>query len=205
MLRVGLTGTLGAGKSTVGRLFASWGACRIDADALAREAVEPGTEALARIREVWGEGILDAEGRLDRAALRRAVANDPEARRRLEAIVHPAVGRLRRGLRRRAEREGARVLVEEVPLLFEAGLEGDFDVTVAVDAPRELRRQRVTRARGLSSEEFAGMDAAQWPAERKRRAADFVLENDGTRERLEARARELWERLLERLPAEPGP
>lgn len=193
MIRVGLTGTLGAGKSTVGRLFERWGAERSDADVLAREAVRPGSDALERIRERWGERVLRPDGTLDRSGLRRAVARDPEARRALERIVHPEVQELRRARRREAASRGARVLVEEVPLLYEAGLAGEFDRVVVVDAPEAARRRRVLEAREVEPEEFEAMDAAQMPGEAKRERADFVIWNDADLETLERRAWSVWQ------------
>lgn len=197
MIRVGITGTLGAGKSALGRLFESWGAFRIDADDLAREAVRPGSPALDRIREAWGDRALADDGTLDRGALRRIVAADPEARRRLERIVHPEVGRLREARRAEAARRGAEVVVEEVPLLYEVGLEGEFDLVVAVDAREETRRRRVTREREVTPGEFDAMSAAQLPGEEKRARADLVIWNDGDRRALEREARRAWRRILE--------
>lgn len=193
MIRIGLTGTMGAGKSTVGDLFESWGAFRIDADALARQAVEPGQPALATIREMFGDEMLRDDGSLDRAALRAVVFSDEAALRRLEAIVHPEVDRLRASLLDRAEREGVRAVVVEIPLLFEKDRRREFDVVVVVDAPVEVRRRRIGAARSLTAEEFAAMDAAQWSGERKREAADYVIFNDGEQTELEAGAREVWD------------
>lgn len=196
MIRIGLTGTVGAGKSTVGRLFETWGARRVDADELARRAVEPGSPALAAIRDRWGEEVLTEDGHLDRAAMRREVFGRPEDRERLEAIVHPAVRALRDRELEAARREGARVVVVEVPLLFEVGLEGEFDHVVVVDAPVEERKRRVLEERGLDEATFRAIDESQWAAGRKREAADLVIENDGTREELERRVRRAWEHIL---------
>jgi dephospho-CoA kinase len=196
VIRIGLTGTVGAGKSTVGRLFETWGARRVDADELARRAVEPGSPALAAIRDRWGEEVLTEDGHLDRAAMRREVFGRPEDRERLEAIVHPAVRALRDRELEAARREGARVVVVEVPLLFEAGLEGEFDHVVVVDAPVEERKRRVLEERGLDEATFRAIDESQWAAGRKREAADLVIENDGTREELERRVRRAWEHIL---------
>lgn len=198
MIRIGLTGTLGAGKSTVARLFERWGARRIDADELAREAVRPGSPALQEIREEWGDEVLDEEGGLDRARMRRRVFGDTDARRRLEEIVHPEVRRLRADRIEEAREAGAEVVVSEVPLLLETGMEGQFDVVVAVDAPRSVRRRRVAEERGLDAGTFEAIEAAQWSARRKREAADLVIENDGSREELEAAAREAWETIRRR-------
>jgi len=193
--RIGVTGTLGAGKSTLARLFESWGAWRIDADQLARDAVAPGTPALERIRAEWGEGIVTG-GALDRVTLRRIVFGDPEARMRLEAIVHPEVRRLRESRLAEAARGGAAVVVEEVPLLFEIGMADAFDAIVVVDAAEAVRRSRVREERSLSDGEFDGIEAAQMPAEEKRRGATWVIDNDGTPEDLEKAARDVWDHII---------
>lgn len=198
MIRVGLTGTVGAGKSTVGRMFERWGAWRVDADELARRAVEPGSPALEAIRGRFGEEVIDAEGRLDRAALRRRVFGRPGEREALERIVHPAVQGLRAAALEAARDSGARVVVAEIPLLFETGLEDDFDVIVAVDATEAVRRDRIEGERGLEPGTFEAIETSQWPGARKRAAADLVIENDGDLERLERRARAAWEAILER-------
>lgn len=197
MIRVAVTGSLASGKSTVGRLFERWGAWRIDADELARRAVAPGTERLARIREQWGERVLDAEGALDREAMRRLAFADPRVRERLEEIVHAGVRRLREKRLAEAEAAGAEIVVEEIPLLFEVGMEDLFDAVVTVDAPLALRRRRAAESRGWGPEAFDAVEAAQLPAAEKRARADFVIVNDGTRAELEAAAREVWERLLD--------
>lgn len=194
-LRVGLTGSLAAGKSTVGELFESWGAVRIDADALAREAVRPGSETLERLRERWGDEILAPDGSLDRTAMRRRVFDDDDARRELENVVHERVRELREARVRAAAEAGVRTVVEEIPLLYEAGLEGDFDVVVVVDAPAPLRTRRAREARGWSEEEFAAVERAQMPAPEKRRRADHVIENDGDLEALRREARRVWDAL----------
>jgi dephospho-CoA kinase len=193
VIRIGLTGTIGAGKSTVGRLFESWGAWRIDADALAREATEPATPGHAAVLERFGERVRAPDGSIDRAALRAIVFDDAEARAALEAIVHPEVDRLRRREVERAAREGADIVVYEIPLLYETGSADQFDHVVVVDAPAEVRRRRVVEARDLAPETFDAIDAAQWPGERKRAAADVVVWNDADEATLERRAREAWE------------
>jgi dephospho-CoA kinase len=193
VIRVGLTGTIGAGKSTVAGHFESWGAFRIDADRLAREVVEPGTPALAGIRRTFGEAVIQEDGRLDRAALRRLVFADSEARARLERIVHPVIDVRRTELLAEAEQRGSRVVVLEIPLLFEKGIRDEFDVTVAVDAPVGLRRRRVRESRGISAPEFEAMNHAQWPGDRKRSAADHVIWNEGDRAVLETEARRVWD------------
>ncbi|MBT8479342.1 MAG: dephospho-CoA kinase [Gemmatimonadetes bacterium] len=193
MIRIGLTGTMGAGKSTVGDLFESWGAHRVDADVLARRVVEPGQPGLEAIRETFGAAMIRADGTLDRAALRGVVFEDDQALRRLEAIIHPAVDRMRAALLDQARAEGARVALLEIPLLFEKDMPREFDAVIVVDAPEDVRRQRVCEARGLTAEEFSAMDSAQWPGERKRAAADHVIWNDDDLPSLESEAREVWD------------
>jgi dephospho-CoA kinase len=199
MLRIGLTGNIASGKSTVADVWRRLGATVIDADLLARRAVEPGTPALASIAAAWGPRVL-ADGELDREALRRIVFTDPDARARLEAIVHPAVASLREAALREAEAGGERIVVEDVPLLFEAGLVDRFDVVVLVHAPEETRLERLVRDRGLSAAEARGMMSAQMPSELKQARADHVIVNAGTLGDLEDRARSLW-RTLERAAA----
>jgi dephospho-CoA kinase len=198
MLKVGLTGNIAAGKSTVARIWRSLDATVVDADVLSRQAVEPGTQALARIAEEWGDEVVEAGGGLDRAALRRIVFADPSARERLEAIVHPAVAELREEAYRAAEARGERVVVADIPLLFEVGLADDFDAVVLVDAPEEVRLARLVGDRGMDPEEARRMIAAQMPSELKRARADFVISNTGTLMELDRRSREVWTELLRR-------
>ncbi|MEJ2335651.1 MAG: dephospho-CoA kinase [Gemmatimonadales bacterium] len=193
MRLVGLTGTLGSGKSTVGRLFEAWGASRIDTDELAREVVRPGRPALERLRESWGDRVLASNGSLDRPALRRIVTEDSEARRRLEGIVHPAVLELLSERLDEARSSGRGVAVLEVPLLLEAGLDRMCDLVVTVDAPLEVRKSRVCGERGLSEREFTALNDAQLSGEEKRRRADIVVENAGSFSELEEAARVAWD------------
>ena len=204
MLKVGLTGNIAAGKSSVVRVWRSLGAHVVDADELARRAVEPGTPGLGAIVEAWGPGVLDGAGALDRGALRRIVFADPEARARLEAIVHPAVQAPRADEYRRAEEGGVPVVVADIPLLFEVGLAGEFDVLVLVDAPEEDRLPRLVEDRGLEPDEAVRMVDAQMPAELKRARADLVIENGGSLAELEAPAREAWAELERRAEAARG-
>ncbi|MHB0948837.1 MAG: dephospho-CoA kinase [Gemmatimonadaceae bacterium] len=192
MLLVGLTGNIASGKSTVARLFAEYGATVIDADVLARDAVEPGTRALQKIRERWGYDILAPDGSLDRTALRHEVFADPEELEALNAIVHPEVERMRREAIEAARLRGDRIVVCDIPLLFEKGLAEHFDRLVLVDAPRAMRLDRLQRERNLPTAEAMAMIAAQMPAELKRARADIVIDNDGPLEALAARAAEVW-------------
>lgn len=198
MLKVGLTGNIAAGKSTVAEVWRAQGGTVIDADELARRAVDPGTAAYAAITAEWGDEVVDAGGELDRAALRRIVFSDPDARERLEQIVHPAVAELREALYREAERRGDAVVVADIPLLFEVGLVDEFDVVVLVDAPEETRLVRLVGDRGLDPEEARRIIASQMKSELKRARADYVIENTGTLGEVERRAREVWDALQRR-------
>lgn len=201
MLKVGLTGNIAAGKSSVADVWRSMGAAVVDADELARRAVAPGTPALAAIAAEWGAWVLDDGGALDRAALRQIVFADPEARARLEGIVHPAVAALRDERYREARARGEKLVVADIPLLFEVGMADEFDVVVLVDAPEAVRLQRLVRDRGLDEEEARRMIAAQMPGELKRARADVVIENTGTRGDLQDRARDVWRDLVKRAEA----
>jgi dephospho-CoA kinase len=204
MLKVGLTGNIAAGKSSVVRVWRGLGAAVVDADELARRAVEPGTPGLRAIVEAWGPEVLDPSGALDRGALRRIVFADPDARARLEGIVHPAVYALREEEYRCAAEGGAPLVVADIPLLFEVGMADEFDMVVLVDAPEEERLRRLVEDRGLDPEEARRMIAAQMPAELKRARADVVVENAGSLAELEARARGVWEELVRRAEAARG-
>lgn len=201
MLRVGLTGNIAAGKSSVARVWRSRGATIIDADELSRRVVDPGTPAFAAIAAEWGDRVMEPGGALDRAALRSIVFADPEARERLESIVHPAVAALREDEYRVAVERGERVVVADIPLLFEVGMAEEFDVIVLVDAPEEARLMRLVGDRGLDADEARRMIAAQMPSELKRARADVVIENSGSLGDLERRAGEVWDELLLRAGA----
>ena len=196
-LHLGLTGNIASGKSTVARQLAALGATVIDADVLSREAVASGTAGFEAVVQRFGPNVVLPNGNLDRAALRRIVFHDAQARDALNAIVHPAVGRLRDAQFRAAALRGDRVVVSDVPLLFEVGLAHSFDGVVLVDAPTAVRKARLMRDRGLSSAEAEAMIAAQWPSEKKRTAATWVIDNDGTPAQLQARVAALWHIILE--------
>jgi dephospho-CoA kinase len=191
-LSVGLTGNVAAGKSSVARLFESWGARLIDADRIVHELQRPGTPVLAAMVQRFGPGILAADGTLDRVYTRGLVLADPAARRDLEAIVHPAVRARRDASLEEARRAGTAIVVQDIPLLFETMDPGDFDAVVLVDAPEPVRRERLARDRGLSPDEAGRLIASQMPASRKRSRATFVIDNDGDHATLEARARAVW-------------
>lgn len=202
MLRVGLTGNVASGKSTVAESWRRVGARVIDADVLAREAVAPGSVALDAIRSRFGAGVFDADGALDRAALRRIVFADPGARADLEAIVHPEVARLREQAEKRARDDGAALVVHEIPLLFETGLDRDTDLVVVVHSADDVRLARLVERRGLPEAEARALMDAQLPAESKRARADVVIENDGSLAELERRALAVLEELRARAARE---
>jgi dephospho-CoA kinase len=204
MLKVGLTGNIAAGKSTVAEVWRALGAPVVDADELARRAVDPGTPAFSAIAAEWGDEVVEPDGGLDRAALRRIVFADPAARERLEQIVHPAVAELREELYREAEARGEPVIVADIPLLFEVGLVDEFDVVVLVDAPEETRLARLVGDRGLDPAEAQKMIASQMSSALKRARADYVIENEGTLGEVRRRAREVWQELERRAGAAGG-
>lgn len=189
---IGLTGSIASGKSTVSSLLRDLGALIVDADQLARDAVAPGTSALAAIKARWGPGVIADDETLDRAALRRIVFADPAERRALEAIVHPDVEALRAAAVARGQAAGAPVIVCDIPLLFEKQLEHEFDAVVFVDARDEIRRTRIVATRGLSTREANEMMAAQLPNEGKRRRATWVIENNGSLDALREQVDALW-------------
>jgi dephospho-CoA kinase len=193
-LVVALTGNIASGKSEVARLLARRGAVLIDSDVLAREVVAPGSDGLRQIVDRWGTGVVTPNGELDRAALRRLVFADAREREALNAIVHPRIAARRDVLLAQARARGVRVVVCDIPLLFERGLQGAFDRVIVVDAPAEIRLRRL-RARGLSADDAERIMAAQMPPEAKRAAADIVIDNDGTLEELEGKVADVWNRL----------
>ncbi|MBR8743462.1 dephospho-CoA kinase [Nocardiopsis sp. MG754419] len=198
MLKVGLTGGIGSGKSAVSAALASYGAVVIDADALAREVVEPGTPGLAEIVAEFGENVLTPDGRLDRPALGEVVFADESRLARLNAIVHPKVGERSGRLMEEALASGVEIVVYDVPLLVENGLESLYDVVVVVDAPDEARVERVARDRGMPREQVRARIAAQADRETRLAAADVVVDNSGTRDDLAERVAGLWAELGER-------
>ncbi|MGW0556392.1 dephospho-CoA kinase [Streptomyces sp. NPDC002926] len=202
MLKVGLTGGIGAGKSEVSRLLVSYGAVLIDADKIAREVVEPGTPGLAAVVDAFGSEILAADGTLDRPRLGSIVFADADRLAALNAIVHPLVGA------RSMELEGTAgpdaVVIHDVPLLTENSLAALYDLVVVVDASPETQLDRLVRLRGMVESEARARMAAQATREQRRAVADLVIDNDGPLEQLEPQVRKVWAELTRRAAAESG-
>ncbi|MEU6295851.1 dephospho-CoA kinase [Streptomyces erythrochromogenes] len=199
MLKVGLTGGIGAGKSEVSRLLAGYGAIVVDADRIAREVVEPGTPGLAAVVAAFGEGVLTPEGALDRPKLGSIVFADQDKLRTLNAIVHPLVGA------RSAELEAAAgpdaIVVHDVPLLTENGLAPLYDLVVVVDAAPSTQLARLTALRAMAEEEARARMAAQATREQRLAVATLVIDNDGPLDALEPQVRKVWEELTARAAA----
>ncbi|MBO0653128.1 dephospho-CoA kinase [Streptomyces triculaminicus] len=196
MLKVGLTGGIGAGKSEVSRLLASYGAVIVDSDRIAREVVEPGTPGLAAVVAEFGPGVLTPEGTLDRPKLGAIVFADPDRLAALNAIVHPLVRA--RSAELEAAAGTAAVVVHDVPLLAENGLAPLYDLVVVVDAGTDTRLDRLVRLRGMAPDEARARMAAQASREERLAVADVVIDNDGPLETLEPRVAAVWEDLRRR-------
>ena len=203
MQRIGLTGGIAAGKSVAARRFIELGAVLVDADALAREVVAPGTLGLEQVVDAFGTDVVGPDGSLDRSALATRVFDDPEARHRLEALVHPQVRRLA------AEREAAAaaldrdaVVVHDIPLLVETGQADAFGMVVLVHAPEELRLDRLVNGRGMPEPEARARVAAQASDDERLAVADVVLDGTGTDQNLRDQVDRLWARLSDERDAE---
>ncbi|GAA0392461.1 dephospho-CoA kinase [Microbispora corallina] len=190
MLKVGLTGGIGSGKSEVSRRLAAHGAVVIDADTIAREVVEPGTPGLAEVVEAFGEGVLRPDGTLDREKLGSIVFADAAQLKILNGIVHPKVGARVEELQRAAPEDA--VVVYDVPLLAENGLAPLYDVVIVVDAPDDVRIERLRTFRGMAEADARARIAAQATREDRLAVADIVIDNGGTLESLDAQADKVW-------------
>jgi dephospho-CoA kinase len=196
VLRVGLTGGIGAGKSEVSARLAAHGAVVIDADVIAREVVAPGTEGLAEVVDAFGPEVLRPDGTLDRPRLGEIVFADSELRAKLNAIVHPKVGA------RMAELEGeagpASIVVHAVPLIAEGGRTDAYDLVVVVDAPPRIQIDRLVRRRGMTREQAKTRMAAQASREQRLAIADIVIDNSGSLSELDRQVGDLWAQLRKR-------
>ncbi|TVZ03241.1 dephospho-CoA kinase [Trebonia kvetii] len=199
MLRVGLTGGIGSGKSAVAQRLAALGAVVLDGDTAARAVVEPGTPGLARIAETFGPDVLRPDGTLDRAKLAGIVFTDEAARQQLNAITHPLILAHIVAQEEAALRDGGpdTIVVHDVPLLAEGQRAADFDVVVVVDVPTELQVTRLT-GRGLPEDQARARMAAQATREQRLAIADIVIDNSGTQADLERRVAEVWADLTAR-------
>lgn len=191
-LRIGLTGGIAAGKSVAARRLSELGAVVIDHDELARRVVDPGTPGLAAVVDAFGAGVLRPDGALDRAALGAVVFADPEARERLNGIIHPRVHEASRAAEASAVARGADVVVHDIPLLVEVGLAGTFDQVVVVDAPADLRTRRLVSERGLTEVEARQRVAAQASDGDRRAAADVLWDGSGGVSQLRQQVDEWW-------------
>ena len=193
MLKVGLTGGIGSGKSEVARRLAGYGALIIDADRIAREVVEPGTPGLAQVVGQFGAAVLAGDGTLDRAALGEIVFSDAELRGKLNAIIHPLVGARIRELEQGADQDA--IVVEDIPLIAENDMAGFFDLVVVVDVPPRIQEERLIRERELTRDQVAARMAAQASREQRLAIADLVLDNSGSLAELDRQVGDLWAEL----------
>jgi dephospho-CoA kinase len=191
---VGLTGGIGSGKSTVSAMLATHGAVIVDADRIAHEVVEPGTDGLAEVVATFGASVLSADGRLDRPALGRIVFADEAKRKALEAIVHPLVRARSAELVAAAAADA--VVINDIPLLAETGAAGNFDKVIVVVASAETRIARMVRDRGMTEDEARSRIAAQATDDQRRAIADIVIANDGTTDELRVAVDRAWKTLV---------
>jgi len=191
---VGLTGGIGSGKSEVARRLAELGAIVIDSDTLAREVVAPGTDGLAEVVAAFGREVLTPDGALDRAKVAQLVFGDDAKRRRLEAIIHPRVRERSRQMI--AEAPPDSVVVNDIPLLVEAGMANNFDLVIVVLASEEVRLARLAGTRGMSEDVARARFAAQATDEQRRAVADVVIVNEGTRDELMSTVDAAWEQSI---------
>ncbi len=197
-VRLGVTGGAGSGKSAVCKRLGSLGAGLIMADELARRAVEPGMPAYRKIVEYFGKGVLDCEGRINRAGLRKIILEDSSKKSALEGFVHPEVSRLMEEEFEDLKNKGAVIVAVEVPLLFESGMEDYFDCILTVSAETEVRIARLMQRDGVSREDAAALISMQMPEERKREKSDFVIDNSGSLDKTLESVDSLYKDLAER-------
>jgi dephospho-CoA kinase len=196
MLRVGLTGGIGAGKSEVSRRLSAYGAIVIDADLIAREVVAPGTDGLAEVIGAFGPGVLGPDGALDRAALGDLVFADEQKLATLNGIVHPRVGARMRELEESAGPDS--IVVHDVPLIAENDLSGSYDLVIVVDVPPRLQLDRLARLRGMSRDQARARMAAQAGRDQRLSIADIVVDNSGSLAELDRQVGDLWTELRRR-------
>jgi dephospho-CoA kinase len=202
LLRVGLTGGIGSGKSEVARRLAEHGAVLIDADVAARKVVEPGSPGLAQVAEAFGDEVLRPDGSLNRERLGEIVFGDPGLRAKLNAIVHPLVRAWMQEAERAAvQANGDAIVVHDVPLLAESRGRAGFDAVIVVDVPPDLQLERLVRQRGMPAEQARARMAAQAGREQRLAVADIVIDNSGSLDDLDGRVAEVWADLERRVPS----
>jgi dephospho-CoA kinase len=206
VLTVGLTGGIGSGKSAAAQKLAALGAIIVDSDAIARDVVAPGTDGLAQVVQAFGEDILDTDGSLDRKRLAARVFDDDDARARLNAIVHPLVREqtINRFLAA-AQSNPDGIVVNDVPLLVEGGLQDRYDVVVVVDAPEEVQLERLTGPRGMDEPDAKARIASQASRAERLAVADHVIDNSGDLDALDAEVDRVWDQLARRAARTNGP
>lgn len=198
MKRIGLTGGIGSGKSTVARMLQQRGAVLIDADAISRQLMEPGQQVLAETVRIFGPGILTPSGELDRPALAQLVFSDPEARQKLNSLVHPAVRAEAARQRQAALEQGEQglVIVEDIPLLVETGQASDFDGVLVVQTDLPVRLERLVRQRGMDEADALARIRAQASDQQRQAVASWLIDNSGSPEKTEQQVQVLWEELV---------
>jgi dephospho-CoA kinase len=202
LLRVGLTGGIGSGKSEVARRLAEHGAVLIDADVAARQVVEPGSPGLARVAAAFGDEVLRPDGSLNRERLGEIVFADPGLRGKLNAIVHPLVREWMQEAERAAvQTDGDAIVVHDVPLLAESRGKAGFDAVIVVDVPPDLQLERLVSQRGMAAEQASARMAAQASREQRLAVADIVIDNSGSLDDLDRRVAEVWADLERRVPS----
>lgn len=195
---LGLTGGIGSGKSTVAAMLARRGAEIIDADAIARDLMEPGTEVFEDVIQAFGHVVLDNSGALDRAALARVVFSDESARERLNGIVHPAVrAESRKRVDAAEEDPDSFVIVQDIPLLVETGQSDSFDGVIVVEAPEAARVERLVTTRGMDPDDARSRIRAQATDEQRRAISTWVIDNSGSEEETEEQVDRLWRELVD--------
>jgi dephospho-CoA kinase len=199
MLKIAITGGAGTGKSTVARMFKELGAEVLDADAIARDAVAVGQPAWQELRRLYGDDYFNPDGTLNRSRLAQLVFADPEARRRLDELIHPRVAQELQARLAELARRGVRLVLVEVPLLYETGREAAFDRVIVVSAPEEDRIRRLRERDRRGAAEIRGILAAQWPLPDKVARADYVVDNGGDLGRTRHQVKNIWAELKNQL------
>ena len=199
MLKIAITGGAGSGKSTVARMFQELGAEVLDADQAAREAVAVGAPAWQELRRLYGEDYFNPDGTLNRSRLAQRVFNDPEARHRLEALIHPLIVQEIMARAAALEGRGVQLVMVEVPLLYETGREAGYDRVIVVSAPETQRLRRLRERDRRGEAEIRGIFKAQWPLQDKVARADYVVDNGGELGHTRQQVKNIWADLKNQL------